>query len=210
LTFDAGVDLDDTSTFVIEGDENALYLLGGTAVTMFKYSISANTWTAVAPTVARAGAPVAGMQANFVGVTGDADWANISDIKDGRYIYSFRGATSVLDRFDISGGTNGAGAWSVVTYQPSLTTIATGASADWDGGQYIYLVKEGTAAIPQRVYRYNIIGNRMGPVTEDWYLGGAATLGNKAWIMDLSSAGKIKWLYLLGATVQTLRRIMLF
>jgi hypothetical protein len=210
LTFATGIDLDETSTFVIEGDEDAIYLLGNNAVTMYKYSISGNSWAVMAPTTARAGAPVAGMQANFIGQTGDADWANVSDIKDGRYIYSFRGATGVLDRFNISGGTAGAGAWEVVTYQPNLTTFATGASSDWDGGLYVYVVKEGTAAIPQRIYKYNLIGNRMVAVTEDWYLGGAATLGNKAWVASLSTTGLVKWLYVLGATAQTLRRIMLY
>lgn len=57
LTFAAGTDLDDTSTFVIEGDENAIYLLGNGAVTMYKYSISGNSWATVAPTTARAAAP---------------------------------------------------------------------------------------------------------------------------------------------------------
>lgn len=58
---------------------------------MYRYSISLNTWTVMAPTVARAGAMVAGGGANRAGKTGDENWANESDIKDGRYIYSFRG-----------------------------------------------------------------------------------------------------------------------
>ena len=209
LTFAAGTDLDDTSTFVIEGDENALYLLGNNVVTMVKYSISANTWTNVAPTTARTAAPVAGMSADFVGVTGETSWADITNIKNGRYIYSFRGATSVLDRFDIAGGTNGAGAWQVITYQPSVITFATGAGTDWNG-KYIYIAKEGTAAIPQRIYRYNIIDNSMTPITSDWYFGGAALLGNKVWIKNLSSSGIIKWLYVLQSTSTNLRRIMLY
>ena len=75
---------------------------------MYKYSISGNTWATVAPTTARSGAPIAGMSANFVGKTGNTVWADITDIKDGRYIYSLRGGTSVLDRYDIAGGTGGA------------------------------------------------------------------------------------------------------
>jgi hypothetical protein len=209
LTFAAGATIDATSQFVIEGDENALYLLGNNAVTMYKYNISANSWATVAPTVARAGAPIAGMTADWVGETGNTIWADITDIKDGRYIYSLRGGTSVMDRFDISGGTNGAGAWSAVTYAPSLQTFAAGDSSDWSG-QFIYIAKEGTAAIPQRFYKYDLIGNVFYPLTTDWYLGGAAVIGNKIWVKNLSTSGVVKWLYCLQSTSTNLRRIMLF
>lgn len=210
LTFSAGVDLDDTSTFVIEGDENALYYLGNAAVTMYKYSISGNSWSTVAPTTARTGAPGAGLTADFVGVTGDAGWADITNIKDGRYIYSFRGGgATTLDRFDISGGTNGAGAWLPIIYTPVITTFTTGDGSDWSG-RYIYLAKEGSATVPQRIYAFDIIGNTMIAVTTDWYLGGAVLIGNKIWVRALSSAGLIKWLYCLQSTATVLRRIMLF
>lgn len=209
LTFASGATIDATSTFEIEGDENSLYILGNNAVTMYKYSISANTTSTVAPTTARAGAPIAGMTADWVGSTGNAIWADITDIKNGRYIFSIRGGTSVIDRFDISGGTNGAGAWSAVTYQPSLVTFATGVSTEWSG-EFLFIAKEGTAAIPQRFYKYDLIGNNIYPVTTDWYLGGAALLGNKIWIKNLSTTGLVKWLYCLQSTTQVLRRIMLF
>ena len=176
---------------------------------MYKYSISANTWSTVAPTVARAGAPIAGMSADWIGTTGDTNWADITDIKNGRYIYSLRGGTSVIDRYDISGGTNGAGAWTAVTYQPSLTTFATGDSTEWSG-QFLYIAKEGTAAIPQRIYKYDLIGNTVYPFNTDWYLGGAATIGNKMWIKNLSTAGEVQWLYVLQSTSSNLRRIMIF
>ncbi len=209
LTFAAGATIDNTSQFVIEGDENAIYLLGNNAVTMYKYSISANTWATVAPTTARSGAPIAGMSADWVGKTGNTQWADITDIKDGRYIYSLRGGSSVMDRFDISGGTNGAGAWAVVAYTPNLQTFAAGDSTEWCG-QYIIIAKEGTAAIPQRFYKYDVAGNAMFALTTDWYLAGAATIGNKIWVKDLSTEGVIKWLYVLQSTSTNLRRIMLF
>lgn len=209
LTFASGATIDATSVFAIEGDENAIYLLGNNAVTMYKYSIFGNSWATVTPTTARAGAPIAGMSADWVGKTGDAQWADITDIKDGRYIYSLRGGTSVMDRFDISGGTNGAGAWSAVTYTPNQQTFATGSSTEWDG-LFIYIAKEGSATVPQRFYKYCVRGNTMFPVTTDWYFGGAALLGNKIWIKNLSSEGKVKWLYCLSSTSAVLRRIMLF
>lgn len=209
LIFAAGTDLDNTSQFVIEGDENAIFLLGNGAVTMYKYSISGNSWTTVAPTTARGGVAVAGMSADFVGKTGNTTWADITDIKDGRYIYSFRGATAVLDRFDIAGGTGGAGAWAVVTYHPVLTTFATGASSEWEKTK-IYVAKEGTAAIPQRFYAFDVVENSFTAITTDWYLAGAAVIGNKIWIQNLSSIATIKWLYCLQSTSTNLRRIMLF
>lgn len=210
LVFAAGATIDNTSTYVIEGDENAIYLLGNNNAAMYKYSISGNSWTTVAPTTARSGAPIAGMTADFVGETGNTGWSDITNIKDGRYIYSFRGGTSVLDRFDIAGGTNGAGAWQVMTYLPALQTFATGASAEWEcGTPYIHVAKEGSAAIPQRIYKYDVVGNTVVPVATDWYLGGAALLGNKIWIKNLSSAGIIKWLYVLQSTSTNLRRIMI-
>jgi len=209
LIFAAGTDLDDTSTFVIEGDENAIYLLGNNVGTMYKYSISANSWATVAPTANRGGNAVAGMSADFVGYTGDATWANVSDIKDGRYIYSFRGATAVLDRFNISGGTNGAGTWEVITYHPVLVTFAAGASSDWDKTK-IYVAKEGSATVPQRIYAFDVVQNSFTALTTDWYFGAAAVIGNKIWIQNLSSAGLVKWLYILQSGVANLRRIMIY
>lgn len=202
---------DATSTYVIEGDENAIYLLGNNAVTLYKYSISGNTWSTVSPTTARGGAAVAGMTADFIGVTGNTRWADITDIKNGKYIYSFRGATSVLDRLNLNGGTSGVPTWEVVTYQPSLQTWATGVGTDWDSGTpYLYIAKEGTAAIPQRVYKFDVVGNTIVPVASDWYLGGAALLGNKVWVRSLSDTNLVKWLYVLQSTSTNLRRIMLF
>jgi hypothetical protein len=211
LTFAAGATIDNTSQFVIEGDENALYLLGNNAATMYKYSISANSWATVSPTVARGGNAIAGMTADFIGLTGNAAWADITNIQDGQYIYSFRGGTAVLDRFKISGGTNGAGAWEVVAYNPYITTFATGASADWlYGTSCIYIVKEGSATVPLRFYKLCVVENTLVPITTDWYLGGAAVLGNKMWCKTLTLGGPIKWIYYLGSTSTLLRRIMIY
>jgi hypothetical protein len=81
---------DATSVYNIEANEDFLYLLGNNAVTMYRYSISANTWTTMSPTTARGGAAIAGMGAVAIGKSGETAWADESDIRDGRYIYSFR------------------------------------------------------------------------------------------------------------------------
>ena len=200
---------DATSQYAIECDENAIYLMGNNAVTMYKYSISANSWATVSPTTARAGAAIAGMTADYIRYTGNSTWASLTALKNGKYIYSFRGGTAVLDRFDITGGTAGAGAWDVIAYAPLITTFAAGDSSDY-AGEFIYIAKEGTAAIPQRFYKYSVVNNTFDPVTTDWYLNGAAVIGNKMFLKYLSSERNILWLYNLGSTSTNLRRIMLF
>lgn len=205
LTFATGATIDDTSVYAIEGDENAIYYLGNGAVTMYKYSISANSWSTVSVTAARAGAPAAGMTADWVGVTGDTGWANEDDCLDGRYIYSMRPTSGILDRYDIA-----ARAWlptTGVNYLPVLT-LANGSSSFWDE-RFIYFQVQGTAAIPVRIFRYNIRGNYMEPFAEDWYLGGAAVVGDKLWIKDLSTAGLVKWVYYMSGTSTIVRRIMI-
>jgi hypothetical protein len=205
LTFASGATLDNTSVFNIEGDENAIYYIGNGAVTMYKYSISANTWSTVTVTAARAAAPAAGMTADWVGVTGDVGWANVSNCLDGRYIYSMRPTSGILDRYDIA-----SKAWlptTGVNYLPTLT-LANGSSSFWDG-RYIYYMVQGTAAIPVRIYKYNVRGNYMEPFAEDWYLGGVAVIGDKLWVKDLSTAGLIKWVYYNSGTSTIVRRIMI-
>jgi len=61
---------DTTSVYVIEGNEDYVYLAGNNAVTMYRYSISANTWTVMAPTSARGAAPGIGMCLDWVSSTG--------------------------------------------------------------------------------------------------------------------------------------------
>ena len=200
---------DNTSTYVIEGDENAIYLLGNNVKTVVKYSISGNSWANISPTVARANNQVAGMTADFVGKTGDTKWADITNIQDGRYIYSFDGTTSVLARLSLNGGTSGAYTWETVTYHPSVQVLATGSSSDWSG-EYIYFHTAPSASVPVRIYRYSVVKNAVKPFATDWYLGGAVNQGNKMWIRALSSLGTIKWIYYLQHTATVLRRIMIF
>lgn len=206
LTIAAGATIDATSQFVIEGDDNAIYIFGNNAVTLYKHDITAGTTSTVSVTAARAGAPIIGMSSDFVGVTGITGWDNVSNIKNGRYIYCLRGGTSVIDRYDIPTQawlpTNG-----VVYVSP--ITFTTGNSTVWDG-RYIYIAKEGSATVPQRIYKFSLRGNYLEPVSTDWYFGGAALVGAKIWVKNLSSAGTIKWLYVLQSTSTNLRRIMLF
>lgn len=53
--------------YVIESCDDYFYLFGNGAVTLYRNSVSANTWTTLTPTVARGGAISSG---------GTADWLN--------------------------------------------------------------------------------------------------------------------------------------
>jgi len=195
---------DTTSVYVIEPNEDYLYLLGNNAVTMYRYSVSGNSWTVMAPTVARGAAPGAGMGACPIISTGDETWADETNIKDGRYIYSFRGgAGAVLDRFDTAGGTSGAGAWLAVTYV-GQETFTTGSGYNADGG-YIYIRKDAT----NRFFKYSLRGNYLEPFTTNMYTEGAAVLGNKIWVHDYDGTGTVKWVYSLMNTGTALHRIMI-
>lgn len=198
---------DTTSVYVIEGNEDFIYFIGNNVITMYRYSISANTWTVMAPTVARSGVPAAGVCADWIGVTGNTTWANESDIQDGRYIYSTRGNISaIIDRFDIAGGTAGAGAWSVVTYNGTggIETFTTGSSA-FQLGEWLYLRKDAT----NRFFKFNIPGNLMYPFNTNTYTDGAAVVGQKMWVKSLDSTENISWLYSLQNTGTALHRIMI-
>ena len=131
--------------------------------------------------------------------------ANVSNCLDGRYIYSMRPTSGILDRYDIA-----SKAWLAttgVTYLPTLT-LGNGSSSFWDA-RYIYFMVQGTAAIPVRIYKYNIRGNYMEPFAGDWYLGGVAVVGDKLWVKDLSATGTVRWVYYMSGTSAIVRRIMI-
>lgn len=195
---------DSTSTYIISGNEDYLYLIGNAAVTMYRYSISGNSWTVMAPTVARSAAPAVGMGFDWIGITGDVGWGDESAILDGQYIYSPRGGASAnIDRFKISGGTAGAGAWSVIAPVPT-ETFTTG-SSHFVSGRYIYMVKEAT----NRFFKYAIRGNYIEPVSTDFYTSGTALAGHKLWVKSLNQKGTVKWLYYWRNAGTEIRRLML-
>lgn len=197
---------DATSVYAIEANDDFLYLTGNNAVTMYRYSRSANTWTTMAPTTARAAAPGTGATLGWVGKTGDANWGNESAILDGRYLYALRGGGStVIDRFDIAGGTAGAGAWLALAYPGAVETFTTGSSADWSG-RYIYIRKDGT----NRFFKFSVRGNYLEPLSTNLYPDGAAVLGKKVWVKDYDGTDTLKWLYSLRNTGTEVHRLPLF
>lgn len=203
LTIASGATIDSTSVYEIEPLEDSIYLLGNNAVTMYLYSISGNSWSTVAPTTARGAAPVAGMSGEFVSYTGDPLWANESVNQEGRYIYSFRGGNAnTLDRFDIAGGTAGAGAWANLP-QTTAEIIASGACVAYST-RFLYIRIAGAA---YRFLKYDIPGNEILPLSVNMFGDNAGTVGNKNWVKSLDPSETIQWLYSIQASTTVMHRL---
>jgi hypothetical protein len=164
---------DATSQYHIEGNDDFIYLMGNNAVTLYRYSISANTWTTLAPVAARAAAPVVAASGHWAfGITGDTSWADENAIINGRRIYSFRGGGLVtLDYYDIAANTWVSG----VPYAPAVETFGTGTKYVYQG-DFLYIHKDATG----RWFRYSIPESSMVGWSTNVYPGGAAVLGDTA------------------------------
>ena len=164
---------DATSQYHIEGNDDFLYLMGNNVVTLYRYSISGNSWTTLSPGAARAAAPGTGMSGHWVfGVTEDARWADENVIINGRRIYSFRGggaANNPLDYYDIASNTWVSG----VGHAPATETFTTGSKYVY-AGDYLYMHKDATG----RWFRYSFAQQSMVGWTVNVYPGGAAIAGD--------------------------------
>jgi hypothetical protein len=193
---------DATSTYSLEGNDDFLYYLGNNAVTMYRYSISANTWTTLSPGVARGAAPGLGMSANYIDQATPADWTSEDAIRNGKYIFSFRGgASTAIDRYDIA-----ANSWSNITYAPATETFTTGtkytASED-----YIYIQKEATG----RWFKFNVTTSSMDGFTTCTFPNSTAVVGDTVFnVTYKDGATKIHYVYiLLNSSVSMLRAMVI-
>jgi len=191
---------DATSTYVIEGNDNFLYYMGNNAVTMYRYDITANTWSTLSPGVARGGAPTTGMSGHWVHSVTETDWTNESAIQNGRFLYSFRGAAgALLDRYDIA-----ANSWAAVTYSPAVETFTTGTKYALHGG-IIYIQKEATG----RWFAFDVARAEMFPWSTMLYPQGAAILGDTAFdVLYKDGSTEIFYVYMLLNTSNVLLRQM--
>jgi hypothetical protein len=156
---------------------------------MYRYSISANTWSALAPTSARAGAPIAGMSAHWVyGVTNSA-WTAENAIINGQRIYSFRGNGAVLDYYDIALNTWVSG----VLYSPAVEAFGTGSKYTYLGDK-IYIQQNNN----NRWFEYDISGQNMMGSTTMPVVQGAGVVGDTAFDASYyDGATEIHYVYML-------------
>lgn len=175
---------DATSVYHLEGNDDFLYLMGNNAVTLYRYSISANTWTTLAPIAARAGAPGASASGHWVfdvPASIDPDWSAENAIINGRRIYSFRGAgNGQLDYYDIAANTWVSG----LPYAPFTETFTTGSKYVYANGM-IYITKEATG----RWFRFSPAEGSMVGWGTNVYPQGAAVLGDTAFDTVESETG---------------------
>ena len=203
---------DATSIYRIEGDDYYFYLSGNNAVTLYRYDASANTWSTLAPTAARAGAYGAGGTAGWIDGVAAAEWtdgtygfhySNTIYHQNGRYIFSFRGgATNTLDAYDIAANT-----WiSNILYGQQMETFAAGSSSiDLDG--FIFIQKDATG----RIYKFDVAKNVLEPYTFNPVPQGAVVAGDKMFLTRYNDGGgNIDFLYTLGNTRTELVRWVLF
>lgn len=191
---------DATSQYSIEGNDDFIYLMGNNAVTLYRYSISGNTWSTLTPVAARAAAPGLAAGGSWVHSVSEADWNLENSIRNGRYIYSFRGgAGAALDRYDIAGNT-----WEVVSYAPATETFTTGTKYSYSGDG-IYLQKDATG----RWFRYDVALNAMEPWNTMTYTQGAAVLGDTAFdVTYKDGATEITYVYMVLNTSAVMLRQM--
>jgi len=194
--------VDTTSQYVIEGNDDYIYLLGNNSTAIYRYSLTSNTWTTLAPATARAAAPTNGMTANWINGVTAPDWLDETLPQgNGRYIYSFRGNNNTgLDIYDISLNT-----WTSQTYAPMNDAIGSTGCAESIGG-FIYLML-GSGG---RMIKFNIAANAMEPCSQLWYSQASAITGDRMFSHSYIDGGtRIDFLYYNTASQNMLFRMML-
>lgn len=184
---------DTTTTYVIEGNDDNAYLAGSNAVTLYKYSVSANTWASLTPGAARSAACGAGMSMSWVNEVNDVDWRGkglpASQRQNGRYIYSFRGGgSSALDIYDIAANT-----WiSTWAYGNLTETFTTGTS--WCcNSSAIYGQQNATG----KFFKFDVVSNRLVPLTFNGYTQSTAVVGSKIGFLSMTDDqnNTVAWIY---------------
>jgi len=164
--------IDNTSKYVIEGNDDFLYWIGNNNANLYRYSISGNNWQLITPTTPRGAAPGAGMSGHWVWDVAEAEWNVENTILNGRRIYSFRGAAgAILDYYDIP-----SNAWTpIVTYAPAFEVFGAGTKHIYNGS-YLYMQKD----ITGRWFRFNFARSEMDGWGAMAYPQGAAVVGDTA------------------------------
>lgn len=192
---------DATSVYSIESNDDFIYYLGNAAVGIIRYSISANTWTTLSPTAARAAAPGAGMSAHWIYGETSTIWTNENAIINGQRIYSFRGNVgAVLDYYDIAANTWVSG----VIYAPAAETLTTGSKYTYINDK-LYIQKDAT----NRWFEYDFVDQGMNGWTTMPVVQGAAIVGDTCFdVTYYDGATEIHYVYMLMNTSTLMYRQM--
>lgn len=194
---------DSTSRFIIEGNDDHAYLAGNAAVAMYRYSVSGNSWTTLAPGVARSGAPSTGMSLSYISRCRSPLWVNESANLNGRRLYSFRaGATAALDYYDIP-----SNAWvNLVTYQRQTEAFTTGSSWDNAGDGTLYVQKDATG----RWFRFKVDDNTLDAWNTMPFAQGAALVGDRVFdVAFVDNGDEVRFIYQLANTSTALYRCLI-
>lgn len=194
---------DATSQYVIEGNDDYLYLAGNNAVTLYRYSISGNTWTTLTPGTARAAAPGAGMSLNWIKTCPNAAWTSESAIINGRRLYSWRGSGGgQLDYYDIAANT-----WvSNLTVWGMGETFSGGTVHDNADRGIILTQKDNTG----RFLALDVANQQLTPKATLFYPQSTAIVGDRLFTVEYTDgATRIQWAYFIGSSVTTMFRCLL-
>lgn len=192
---------DATSVYSIEGNDDFLYYMGNNNSNLYRYSISANTWTLITPTALRSGSPSTGMSANWIWGATESDWTAENTIKNGRYLYSYRGGGSnSMDRYDIA-----ANAWeSTINFFPNIETFTTGSKHAYNGN-YIYSQKDGT----NRWLRFDVTRNEQTGWGQFYYTQSTSVVGDTCFDVSYKDgATEIVYIYMMLNSSNILLRCM--
>ena len=194
---------DNTSTYSIEGNDDYLYLFGSAANTTRRYQISTNTWGTVTN---RGGVTGVGLSGQWIFEVPDADWNVENTIKNGRYIYSFRGNAQNLDIYDIA----------LNTWSTSVPPMLNSAELNTTGWKYsysndsIYTLPGIGATIGNRVMRYNVPKAQWEPFSHIYYTQGSAVVGDTMFnVRYVDGATEIDYVYMMLNTSSIMLRCMI-
>ena len=192
---------DATSVYQITGNDDFIYYMGNNAVTLYRYSISGNSWSTLSPVAARAAAPGAGMSANWIRQVTDSAWTAENSIINGRRIYSFRGGgTTAIDYYDIAANTWVSG----ISYGPATETFTTGSKYTYYG-DFIYMQKDAT----NRWFKFSVPGQFMDGWTTMPVVQGAAIVGDTCFDIEYKDGTtEIVYVYMVMNTSSLMYRQM--
>jgi hypothetical protein len=204
---------DTTSTYVIEGADDEIWLFGGASGLLYDFSFINASWAqdggtsrtvaATAGTTIDWGHALNGPEiyqsGNNYTLTTIWEQSNFLYNQQGRYFWSFRGnGTSSLDVFDNSFSTWYMG----VPYAGQAETFNTG-SCSCSDGNYIYIQKEATG----RIFRFDIEKRSLSPWAVNRIPQGTGRNGKLMFIGSLTEGSTTqKFIYTLSHSRQELVR----